>query len=283
MCCIANIPECLRLARGVEDLPGKRRRDGPVNGTTWFRNTVVPSIIASLGSAHAVSLGELPASARHDEGVESCEIVPPPALQRAVATRVRSFLAGRHCAARALATLIGGDAGIDHPIAIGSHGAPQWPQGIVGSITHSSRRAIAVVADATVTRGLGIDCEHLMSEAAAVDIAGRVLPEAAAVARCGDASARLEWPVFVTAVFSAKESIYKCLNPIVDEFFDFDAVALCWIDVGNGAMGFRVLQSFGGGIDAGDLLTVRFCVEDAHVFTALELTTAALPRRLIRS
>src|SRR5690606_3948746 len=63
----------------------------------------------------------------------------PPA--RGLAKRQSEFLAGRLCAREALACLTQ-----QRSIpAVGEDGAPQWPAGVVGSITHGAGLALAVV------------------------------------------------------------------------------------------------------------------------------------------
>src|ERR1700761_3617241 len=63
-------------------------------------------------------------------------------LGRAVEKRRREFAAGRGCARRALAAL-----GLPPaPLLPGEGGAPRWPDGVVGSITHCAGYAAAAVA-----------------------------------------------------------------------------------------------------------------------------------------
>jgi 4'-phosphopantetheinyl transferase EntD len=69
--------------------------------------------------------------------------------------RRREFLGGRVCARRALELL--GISPVAVPIAV--DGAPAWPDGIVGSITHKGRYRAAAVAFASDVAGLGIDAE----------------------------------------------------------------------------------------------------------------------------
>ena len=243
----------------------------------WFLSAPVPHILTALGSAYAVHLRDTPPG----PPAEACDQPMPPSLHRAVPSRVRSYLGGRHCAARGLAALAGVSP-VSPPLTTGRgpFGAPQWPDGLTGSITHSSTLAIAVVTHTTTVHGIGIDCERIMSAEAADDIVARVLPEADAVARRGDDAARMPWPVFVTTVFSAKESIYKCLNPLNHLFFEFDAVALEWIDIAGGNMGFRVVSDLGAPVPVGSLLSARFCVDDEHVVTAVALSPRpAVPAR----
>jgi 4'-phosphopantetheinyl transferase EntD len=77
------------------------------------------------------------------------------AVARAVAKRRSEFTTVRHCARTALAGL-GLPAG---PIVPGPRGAPQWPAGIVGSMTHCAGYRAAAVARSREVATLGIDAE----------------------------------------------------------------------------------------------------------------------------
>ncbi|TVZ79673.1 4'-phosphopantetheinyl transferase EntD [Streptomyces sp. BK340] len=70
-------------------------------------------------------------------------------------SRRREFATARWCARHALSEL-GVPPG---PVLRGPHGAPQWPDGVVGSITHCAGYRAAVVAHATRFRLLGVDAE----------------------------------------------------------------------------------------------------------------------------
>ena len=241
----------------------------------YFRPARVPAIVAAMGMSYAVLLE--PPSPDADT-FDICELPVPDRLHRAVPARVRSYLAGRHCAMRSLRELDPGAA--DHggpvPPPTGPLGAPMWPTGVVGSITHSATLAIAVVARDVAVRGLGIDCELVMSASAAEEVADRVLPEANRNAPFRHEAAAFEREAFVSAVFSAKESIYKCLNPLTGVFFGFEAVTLESIDRSAGTMGFRVTRDLGPAAPEGLPLTVRFHFEPDHVVTALSLPAVAL-------
>lgn len=238
-----------------------------------FRRIMAPDVFVRAGMCHAVSLDTASTawsrSGEPDTATEFCTFSIPAALSRAVPSRIRSYLAGRHCAARALA-LAGSPETVD-PLGAREWGAPRWPEGTVGSITHSARLAAAVVLPVAKARGVGIDAELLMDTAAAAEVAQRVLPEAASLGLRHTSVGPLSWPEFVTAVFSAKESIYKCLHPVCGVFFDFDAVHLVEIDPDAGAMRFRLTQSLGPSLEAGVLLTAHFRVGQEHVFSAVRL------------
>ena len=129
--------------------------------------------------------------------------------------RDNEFHAGRECARAALREL-----GVEAEVGVGAAGEPVWPAGICGSITHAAGRARAV---ATRRPGIGIDVEPIMDEARAWRVRDEIASgcELAAIERV----TYFGLPVTTTLVFSAKETVFKCLYPQVGRYFDFhDAV-----------------------------------------------------------
>lgn len=122
--------------------------------------------------------------------------------------RRHEFRTSRHCAHLALRQL-----GVaPRPILRGDRGAPAWPPGVVGSITHCAGYRAAAVAHGALS--IGIDAEpHLPmprgvlertatpAEAAALDLLG--LPD----------PGRL--------LFSAKEAVYKAWYPLTGRWLGF--------------------------------------------------------------
>ena len=92
------------------------------------------------------------------------------------------------------------------------NGAPLWPQGIVGSITHSTTHAAAAIAQDSRLRGLGIDMETVSRVSPA--IANKILttPELTTLQCHPDPTEKQR---LLALFFSAKESIYKCLHPLL--------------------------------------------------------------------
>lgn len=137
---------------------------------------------------------------------------------RAVGGRRHSFRMGRSAARRALDVL-----GVrPAPILRGPNREPQWPDGVVGSITHAAGYAMAAVARTFECAGIGIDLEHR----------DRYFPELERYIAFDD---EREWlgdlrgdrhAEAVLEVFSAKESIYKAFFPRVQRFFGFEAARL---------------------------------------------------------
>src|SRR5947199_4629357 len=78
-----------------------------------------------------------------------------PLIERSVAKRRNEFITVRYCARIALAQL--GFPPV--PILKGDKGEPCWPDGVVGSITHTAGYRGAVVGRADAVRSLGVDAE----------------------------------------------------------------------------------------------------------------------------
>jgi enterobactin synthetase component D / holo-[acyl-carrier protein] synthase len=124
----------------------------------------------------------------------------------ASAKRRREFTGVRVCARLALAR-----AGVQPaPILPGPSGAPQWPPGIVGSMTHCDGYRAAAVARAEAFAAIGIDAEpHEM-------LPGGILPrvasesERAALTRLATIASEFRWD---RILFSAKESVFKAWFP----------------------------------------------------------------------
>jgi len=119
----------------------------------------------------------------------------------AAAKRRREFALGRACAHTALSVL--GHA--DTVIGRRENGAPHWPDGVVGSITHTSGYAAALVAEAARFSGVGLDAERLGG------VTANLWPRLFDAGEC-DYLERLDESnrkLAATLFFSAKEASYK--------------------------------------------------------------------------
>jgi 4'-phosphopantetheinyl transferase EntD len=115
--------------------------------------------------------------------------------------RRRDFALGRACARAALAGLGQGEAGIG----TGEGGAPLWPAGMVGSITHTSGYAAALVAQAGDFSAIGVDAERVGG--VTQDLWPRLFDAAEREYLMGLDEAKRG--TIATVIFSAKEACYK--------------------------------------------------------------------------
>lgn len=109
-----------------------------------------------------------------------------------------------------------------------SDGAPIWPTGFCGSLSHSSEYAIAVIAPSAGVKIPGVDIEAFsppgIKEIADVFTTSEERQYLLSIDEVDIESALL-------IAFSAKESLYKSLYPDIGVFLDFDAAFLCELDV----------------------------------------------------
>jgi len=180
----------------------------------------------------------------------------PPALRHATPKRQREFLAGRWCAEQALQRL---GAGSTH-VAMAEDRAPVWPDGVVGSITHSGDFAAAGVAWAADIAGLGIDSEQIIDPAAADDIAAVCMVEEATLFRAVHGRSYCD---FCTGVFSAKEAVFKCLFPLTRKFIEFSDVRITSLDWDREYFAWTTVSDHSG--------TGRVSHADGFVHTSVEL------------
>ena len=148
------------------------------------------------------------------------EIPCPAKLITAVEKRRGEFLAGRAMAKAALC-LLGLEA---QEIPIGPDRAPIWPAGSIGSISHARGHAAAIVMRAGEARHLGADIEAYASPRAQAAIAKIALTDTdRAVLQGYD---NLPAAHLAALIFSAKETLFKALYPVVRAHFGFEAASL---------------------------------------------------------
>ena len=132
--------------------------------------------------------------------------------KKAVPKRVEEFSTGRWLAREALKkrNLPTG------AIPTGSAREPLWPNGAIGSISHSTPLCGVAIAHANQYRGIGLDLE--MAKPPDRDLGTLILSEV-------ERRDYLEAP-WLQVVFSAKEAVYKGVYPILHKFLDFHDVAI---------------------------------------------------------
>lgn len=195
---------------------------------------------------------------------QRCAVPPPASIQRSVAKRQAEFLAGRLCARSALQQL----EGLDFIPAIGEDRAPVWPSHISGSITHSTGHAAAIVGHKAQWRGLGMDLENLLPLERAERLAGEILtPDEMQRMAAGP---REQVAQLVTLTFSAKESLFKALYPIVQKRFYFEhAEVVEWSD--SGFLRLRLLMDLSSEWCYGKELEGQFAVDDGQLLSLVAI------------
>jgi 4'-phosphopantetheinyl transferase EntD len=159
-------------------------------------------------------------------------------ISRAVDKRRREFRTVRHCARRALRQL-----GLP-PVAVlrGERGEPQWPLGVVGSMTHCRGYRAAAVARSGDFHALGIDAEPNEPLPAGVLDAVALAQERGELSRLAAADGMTCWD---RLLFCAKESVYKAWFPVTRRWLGFEdaavTITLGTIDPAHGTFAARIL------------------------------------------
>ena len=189
----------------------------------------------------------------------------PERLSAATPTRIAEFTAGRFCAAKAIEAIRPHWTG---RVGMNPDGSPLWPCGLVGSITHTQGFAAAVVAPSDTWQSVGIDSEKA-TDANALEAAGRI------VINKGEHRLSARLPIsehqFILLIFSAKESIYKCLYPLLKRPHDFSKMVLEDIDFQKRTFQFHISDPIEPGVLSSFGAQGRFEFMQGCVHTGVEL------------
>ncbi len=175
-------------------------------------------------------------------------------LPSAIPARLREFSAGRRAARLALDMP-------DAAIPMGRDRAPIWPEGFIGSITHSQSACLAAVAAQGVACGIGIDIEE--DTPLARDLWPTVLVPAEMdwlAAQSVDDQGR-----YAKLIFSAKEAAYKAQHVQSRVLFGFEALN---VQIGEGtftATFRKAVHPFEAGAELGG----RYIATQGHILTAV--------------
>lgn len=168
------------------------------------------------------------------QDVSAPALFPVEAAQvaRSVDKRQREYATVRYCARQALAEL--GFPPV--PLPRGERGAPQWPAGVIGSLTHCDGYRAAAVARTGALLSLGIDAEpHAELPEGVLSLVARP-EERALLAELATADPDVCWD---RLLFCAKEAVYKAWYPLARRFLDFPEASVRL--VGDGSFTARLL------------------------------------------
>ena len=193
------------------------------------------------------------------------------AFARALPEARRVGWVGGRVALRAALAAVGLEA--SEPMLSTPRGAPLLPPGAVGSVSHKRTIAVALCAREAAPRAtIGIDVEDLRP--LRTDIAPRVLTsdELAVIPPSGPAR-----DAAVLLRFSAKEAIYKALDPWVHRFVGFDEAIVARAE--DGALTAQLGLTRGEGPFSVELHDARLTAEAGLVLVAARVRAADVAPR----
>jgi len=166
----------------------------------------------------------VPASVAAEEAFEHAEdalLFPEEEalLVRVVPKRRNEFTTARHCARAALARL-----GVPPaPILPGQRGAPGWPPGVVGSMTHCAGYVAAALAHEHDIVTIGVDAEPHEPLPDGVLRMVALEPERTQLVQLAAATPDVHWD---RLLFCAKEAVYKAWFPLARRWLDFSGARI---------------------------------------------------------
>lgn len=191
-------------------------------------------------------------------------IKQPDVLRSAVAKRKAEFLAARVLVKLALQAL--GCSEPQQQVGNADDRSPVWPAGVVGSITHTTGFAACCVASISARRLIGIDSELHLSADTAQNLAADIHNETELdlLLQTG-----LPQALATTLIFSAKESLYKALYPLVRRFFGFDMARVSRVEFHCNILWLRLNEAFACQHGLEPEYRIQFCIKDQLVHTLL--------------
>jgi 4'-phosphopantetheinyl transferase EntD len=237
-----------------------------VKPDTVDANTAITKAVRCTGDGELIA-SLLPDYVAVAEGViadSQADLWPEEAayVANAVKKRRREFACGRSFVRRCFRAL-GRPEG---PLPASPDRSPRWPEGLVGSITHTDTYCAAAVARTDDIEGVGIDVEDF----------SRFQPELLRyVLSSGDITGNLRGlrpgleNYFGATLFSAKETFYKCLYSIAQTHLDFGDVGIEFIDSSD--LFFARLLTPVGPFSRGREFTGRYLIVGDRVATAMIL------------
>jgi 4'-phosphopantetheinyl transferase EntD len=206
----------------------------------------------------------------HDVPESTMFSVEVAVVKGAVAERRREFGTVRYCARKAMRKI-----GVPAvPILPDMDGAPRWPVGLVGSMTHCPGYRAAVVARSQDLCGVGIDAEpHAAVSATALDLILRDA-ERARLAALASARPDLHWD---RILFCAKEAVYKAWFPLTRRWLEFEDVSVTAHLDGSFGARVRVPDARAEGVDL-ERFNGRWMVERGLIVAATSVSRARAAR-----
>jgi enterobactin synthetase component D len=174
------------------------------------------------------------------------------------------FDMGRACAAELLADL----GSCETSVAMAADRSPVWPQGYVGSITHTDDLLGVAVAQRKDFRSIGIDAETIIQPETTAEIDDLCMGERERSLRD---SVEISHQTFSSLCFSAKESFFKCLYPLTGVWFDFRDAEIACFDANLQLLQMRLLRELPSGFRQGQVFSGTFGWTDRRVYTAFAL------------
>lgn len=146
-------------------------------------------------------------------------------------------------------------------------GEPKLPAGVSASLSHKKGFYIAAVSNSLVS--VGIDVEKILKKEKALKLKPLFI-------NASEDKVFGEKPVKITIIFSAKESLYKLLFPLVKTFFGFSEASI--IEITNDQFKIELHSKIPELIPYNKVYEGNFKELNGYIITYLELNEDVLER-----
>ncbi|PCJ16735.1 MAG: hypothetical protein COB02_15295 [Candidatus Cloacimonadota bacterium] len=181
--------------------------------------------------------------------------------------RKRDYLVGRFCAREAFKQVSVFDTS-HFQLIKNEDGTSNWPTGFCGSITHTKDYACAVIAQSNKILSIGIDCEYKIKD----KTFQRVKKSIASDSEINIVNKfTQDEQLALTLIFSAKESVYKAVFPLVKTFFYFEAFQIDTINQ-NYIEGF-LTKDLNQNFSMGKKVKIQYKITNQRVNTLVLITS----------
>jgi len=192
------------------------------------------------------------------------QVALPFELKHAVEKRKCDYLLGRLCAEAAISALTGEKGVI---LDFSKTGAPKWPKGVVGSISHNSNLVLSVCALKSNCVGIGIDCEEVLINSTFKDIKS-IFISADEEQFLNSFGKPLN--LLGTLLFSFKEATFKALFPLVNSYFDFKDFSVTNIDFEEKTIQGYITKNISDIIKTGFEVQGHFSIDNKNIIVGVE-------------
>lgn len=196
------------------------------------------------------------------------KIAIPDSFDNMLMKRRSEYLAGRICAIKALEQLDIKTEDIKGLRQLCDR-TPDWPNGIVGSITHTDTIAAACVGKSYLYNNIGIDIEKIMDIETCKSIFDVILTPNEFENIDYLNKIRISHESLITLIFSAKETLFKALYPNIGYIFGFEVAKV--ISINHDTISFYLDLKFKIDKVKNNVVDVKYFFSNSHVYTYLFL------------
>ncbi|MGK2895331.1 4'-phosphopantetheinyl transferase family protein [Klebsiella michiganensis] len=221
---------------------------------------IVHSDIGYMSHTQSIRYNLLEFNEKHynDDLFNYFNIPFPDMLNTAVKKRRAEYLAVRYAAKQLLQ-----DSGVFSVPRTGPDRSPVWPSGWCGSLSHTDAFAIALVAPSDSCLSPGIDIEKINIRDIK-EISDEFTTKKEQVLLM---NSNINYETALTIVFSAKETLFKCLYPKLKLFMDFNVVSVNEIQEENNYIIFEFTKTIHPQYIKGSFIYVEYIILEDKVIT----------------